>query len=49
MQEVKGCDTEEDLDVDGISTAFDETQVKNELLNLPVETHVHKLQKVYMK
>ncbi len=49
MQEMEGCDTEEDLDVDGISTASDETQVKNESLNLPVQTHVSKLQKVYMK
>ncbi len=49
MQEMEGCDTEEDIDVDGISTASDETQVKNESLNLPDETHVSKLQKVYMK
>ncbi len=46
---MEGCDTEEDLDVDGISTASDESQVKNESLNLPVETHVRKLQKLYMK
>ncbi len=48
MQKMEGCDTE-DIDVDGISTASDETQVKNELLNLPVETDVSKLPKVYMK
>ncbi len=48
MQEMEGCDTEEDLDVDGISTASDETQVKNESWNLPVETHVSKLQKLYI-
>ncbi len=46
MQEMKGCDTEEDIDVDGISTDSDETQVKNELLNLPVKTHVSKLEKL---
>ncbi len=48
MQEMEGCDTEEDIDVGGISTASDETQVKNELLNLPVETDVSKLQKLYI-
>ncbi len=45
---MEGCDTEEDIDVDGIFTAFDEIQVKNESLNLPVETHVSKVDKVYM-
>ncbi len=49
MQEMEGCETEEDLDVDGISTVSDETEVINESLNLPVETHESKLQKVYMK
>ncbi len=34
MQEMEGCDTEEDLDVDGVSTDSDETQVSNEWLNL---------------
>ncbi len=34
MQELEGCDTEQDLDVDGISTASVGTQVNNELLNL---------------
>ncbi len=48
MQEMEGCDTEEDIDVDGISTASDKTQVKNESLNLPVETHVSKLHKLYI-
>ncbi len=33
MQEVEGC---EDLDVDGVSTDSDETQVSNELLNLQI-------------
>ncbi len=33
MQEMEGCDTREDLDVDGVSTDSDETQVSNELLN----------------
>ncbi len=46
---MEGCDTEEDLDVDGISTAPDETQVKDESLHLPVETRVSKLEKLYMK
>ncbi len=49
MQEMEGCDTEQDLDVDGISTASDETRVNNESLTLPVETHVSKLEKLYMK
>ncbi len=49
MQELEGCDTEEDVDVDGISTDSDETQVKNESLNLPVNSHVSKLEKLHMK
>ncbi len=39
MQELECYDTEQDLDVDGISTASVETQVNDELMNLPVETH----------
>ncbi len=46
MQEMEGCDTEEDIDVDGISTASDETQEMNESLNLSVKTHVSKLEKL---
>ncbi len=34
MQGVESCDTREDLDVDGVSTDSDETQVSDELLNL---------------
>ncbi len=49
MQEMEGCDTEEDIDVDGISTASDETQERNESLNLTVETHVSNLEKLCMK
>ncbi len=45
MQEIEDCDTKEDIDVDGISTDSNETQVKN----LPVETHISKLQKLFMK
>ncbi len=48
MQVIEDCDTEQDIDVDGISTDSNETQVKNES-NLPVETHIRKLQKLYMK
>ncbi len=44
IQEMEGCDTEEDIDVDGISTDSDETQLNNESLNLPVETHVSPLE-----
>ncbi len=45
MQGMEGCVTEEDVDVDGISTDSDETQVKNESLNLPVKSHVSKLER----
>ncbi len=48
MQEIEDCDTEEDIDVDGISTDSNETQVKNES-NLTVETHISKLQKLCVK
>ncbi len=46
---MEGCDTEEDIDVDGISTHSDETQLNYYSLNLLVETHVSKLEKLYMK
>ncbi len=49
MQDMEGCYTEEDIDVDGISTDSDETQLNNESMNLPVKTHVSKLEKLYMK
>ncbi len=49
MQDMEGCDTEEDIDVDGISTDSDESQLNNESMNLAVETHVSKLEKLYMK
>ncbi len=38
MQEMEGCDTEEDIDVDGISTASDETQVSWDLRKQVTET-----------
>ncbi len=51
MQEMEYCDTEEDIDVDGISTDSDKTQVKMNrwACKVPVETHIHKLLKLYMK